>query len=104
MSQYAVDTQSLSFTQVDLQPPDAHANGEQSTELVAHVPLPSHKLPLAIPPLQTLAPHEVPAGYTAPHVPVPSHLPSCLQLEAPSSGQLSLCGLVCALAGPHTPS
>jgi hypothetical protein len=103
-SQYEVLAHWLSFVHVVKHAPFAQMYGVQSVDIGWHVPMPSHCWPVAAFPLHTFAPHAVPAVASAPHFPVPSHLPSVPHEPPTPMGQLSLCGFVCAFAGPHVPS
>jgi hypothetical protein len=101
--QNALAAQSVSVAHVALHEPIAHAYGVQSTLFCTHPPPPLQSCPVAAFPLQELAPHDVPAGQSA-QPPLPSHLPSVPHPSVEVTGQLSLCGFVCAAAGPHVPS
>src|SRR5437764_39816 len=98
--------QSPSAAQLVLHAPAAQTYGEQSTPLVAtHVPVPLQRRPLALLPLHVVAPHATVCGALARHAPLPSHLPSPLQLAGkPGSGVQAARGFVLATTLPHAPS
>ncbi len=97
--------QSATVAQVVAHPELVHAYGKQLMDCpVAHVPAPSHALPVSNVPLHATVPHGVPAGVAVAHAPLPLHVPLGPHVPASDTGQLPRGGEVFEATGPHVPS
>jgi hypothetical protein len=95
--------QGLASEQVRLQAPPLQLVGQDWVVPIMHAPLPSHmRAEDSVVPVHIPGMHWVPEGYLR-HEPLPSHIPSRLQVAAPSSAH-SLSGSIPAGTGTQRPS
>jgi hypothetical protein len=89
--QYAAASQSMSVAQAVVQPLPEHAYGVQAEELCAQMPAPLQRNPETCPLVHVVPPQDTLDLANARHSPVPSQVPSALQLigYAGSTGQSS---------------